>query len=437
MKTLRRFQGSPATFVVMLISVAFNLPLYAGAQDERARLVADAVSSDASVADPAIARLRARGLEGLRLLLTTYRTQLAALGTNPAAAADPLTSRVRAAVDRVAAQRDAFASGLYWYTDLEEAKREAVRLNRPILSLRLLGRLDEEYSCANSRLFRTTLYPNERVAARLRDSFVLHWSTERPAPLVRIDMGDGRSITRTITGNSVHYVLNARGVPIDALPGLYGPTTFVAQLDEATAAARRCSVAHDGEQECIRAWHQAQAATQAVRWASFQQLNRALAAYDLDVSSPRVAGVPSATIAMRLTVSKMAMEQPVLQAVGAPSAPSRDARWDLVAQLIDVGQLDARSLSVIRLKLNGEAFDQARLQANIALDTARNEFEFHRRIHRMFETAQSFTSLNMEIYSNIFLTPRSDPWLGLRGADMFDALEEVDTGPSDASVADD
>src|SRR5207248_2293342 len=83
-------------------------------------------------------------------------------------------ARIRHAIDRAAAQRDAHVSRLYWYTDLDEAKAAARASGKPILSLRLLGRLDEELSCANSRLFRTTLYANEHVAQLLRDTYVLH-----------------------------------------------------------------------------------------------------------------------------------------------------------------------------------------------------------------------------------------------------------------------
>ena len=35
----------------------------------------------------------------------------------------------------------------------------------------MLGRLDEELSCANSRYFRTTLYTNAEVSALLRERF--------------------------------------------------------------------------------------------------------------------------------------------------------------------------------------------------------------------------------------------------------------------------
>jgi hypothetical protein len=63
-------------------------------------------------------------------------------------------------LDHVCAQKDGHTSLLYWHTDLDAALADARRARRPILSLRLLGRLDEELSCANSRFFRKLLYPD-------------------------------------------------------------------------------------------------------------------------------------------------------------------------------------------------------------------------------------------------------------------------------------
>ena len=138
----------------------------------------------------------------------------------------------------MAAQKDASRAGLYWYTDLDRAKAAAAREGKPILSLRLLGNLDSEYSCANSRFFRTVLYADEQVSKVLRERFVLHWQSVRPVPKVTIDMGDGRTICRTITGNSIHYVLDAQGRPVDALPGLYGAKAFLRGLEDAEREER-------------------------------------------------------------------------------------------------------------------------------------------------------------------------------------------------------
>jgi len=99
------------------------------------------------------------------------------------------------------------------------------------------GRLDQELSCANSRFFRRLLYPEPRINQLLRDKFVLHWQSVRPVPVVTIDFGDGRTLQRTLTGNSLHVVLDGHGRPVDALPGLVGPDVFIAQLQRAHAMA--------------------------------------------------------------------------------------------------------------------------------------------------------------------------------------------------------
>ncbi len=137
----------------------------------------------------------------------------------PLTATSPHWERLSAALDAVSQQKNSYLSGLYWYTDLDKAKAAAKRNGKPILSLRSLGNLNEEFSCANSRFFRTILYSNERISDVLRDRFVLHWKSVRPAPHVTIDFGDGRKLERTLTGNSIHYILDHDGPPHRCLAG--------------------------------------------------------------------------------------------------------------------------------------------------------------------------------------------------------------------------
>ena len=124
-------------------------------------------------------------------------------------------------LDSVCGVRDCAEIRLFWYTDLEQARKQARAEGKPILSLRLLGRLDEEFSCANSRFFRTVYYRNSTINELLRERFVLHWRSVRPVPKVTIDFGDGNRLERTLTGNSIHYVLDSRGRLVEAL----GPRT--------------------------------------------------------------------------------------------------------------------------------------------------------------------------------------------------------------------
>jgi len=149
----------------------------------------------------------------------------------------PAKETLAADIDTVAHQKYATVSRLYWHTTLASAKAAARDQGRPILHLRMLGRLDEELSCANSRLFRATLYSNQDVSRFLRDRFILYWSSERPVPRVTIDYGDGRTLERTTTGNSAHYVLDESGRVLDVLPGLYAPTAFRRELEGSLALA--------------------------------------------------------------------------------------------------------------------------------------------------------------------------------------------------------
>jgi hypothetical protein len=128
-------------------------------------------------------------------------------------------------------------ANLDWHTDIHDAVKDATKRARPILSLRLLGRLDEDFSCANGRYFRALLYPEASVRRALREEFVLHWQSLRPVPRVTIDFGNGRTLVRTITGNSLHAVLRSDGTPVDAVLGLLSTDAFLEALRRAKPMA--------------------------------------------------------------------------------------------------------------------------------------------------------------------------------------------------------
>src|SRR6185295_2531682 len=172
-------------------------------------LARSVLSADSNEAASAIAELRALGPEGLRVLFQVYAADINR--ETVSSEITPQPQQLNAALDAVSQQKDSYLSGLYWYTDMAEAKAAARSTGKPILSLRLLGKLSEEFSCANSRFFRTVLYSNAEVSKLLRERFILHWQSVRPAPRVTIDFGDGRKLEGTITGNSIHYVLDAAG----------------------------------------------------------------------------------------------------------------------------------------------------------------------------------------------------------------------------------
>jgi hypothetical protein len=368
-----------------------------------ARAADDDVAIRASTGDAvAIAQLRAAGPAGVERLLALHHGR-------------KLDERqYRAALDQVCKQRDCAWSRLYWYTDLPAAIAAAGAQHKPILSLRLLGNLDEDLSCANSRFFRTLLYSNRAIADYLRANFILHWSSERAVPKVTIDFGDGRVMQRTLTGNSAHYLLASDGMPLDVVPGLYAPAAFLANVrgmrslfDDYQTWPPRERAAY------LRVYHGART----------RRTERG-------VRLPLVASPPNAWIASSAAMSKSITEAPILTKASFGTGAARAPEWP--PQVNDggvVADLDANSLDLIRAKRGNGDFAAviANLQRSMAADTLRNQNELRDQIHRWFSENDrervSFETLNAFVYTSVFLTPRADPWLGLLPADTYTAID--------------
>ncbi len=391
---------------MIIVILAGILPLISVHAEVGGDLTEQAVSADTAVAKNACAALRAEGPAGLQKLETRYAAEIAEHGKGGKAPGS--WKEISAALNAVGGQYDNAASGLYWYTDFEQAKQAAAASDKPILSLRLLGRLDMDLSCANSRFFRTTLYPNAQVSALLRDRFILHWESVRPVPVVTMDFGDGRKLVRTITGNSIHYVLTPQGEIIDALPGLYAADTFAKELTTVADIWKKGEASLDGAQAAtqkrlLMAWASDLAATKGpsveilaaksevleketddARWRVMANLHAKEAALD-NASLKVVAGkYPSAATAARVTISKMVVEDPLLKAL-------------------------------------------RNLQTTIGVDTLRNNYLLRTKIlaFLLSDKAKNLTlaQVNNWVYSDVFLTPMNDPWLGLDAPGVFSGID--------------
>lgn len=333
-------------------------------------------------------------------------------------------AKAEALLDRVCGQKDCRVSRLFWYTDLEEARAAARRVRRPILALHLLGRLDEEMSCANSRFFRTLLYSDESIAGILRDEYVLYWHSVRPVPRVTIDLGDGRVIRQTITGNSAHYLLAENGEVLDALPGLHSPSAFREQLERWLELYR----SFDGNHDVLRRYHEDRADVLGAR--AFQ-----LGVVSIDLEPP-VARLTAEQAAV-LATTKSLVETPMLRQLDAGAALRIEPklRWLEIGeeQMNDV-DFSAASIALIRQKQFGNRVPQRgeleslldNLRRTVATDTAFNELDLHLRIHGWFanDEVRDLEALNERIYRELFLTPSDDPWMGLKEPGVFTALAE-------------
>ena len=356
-----------------------------------------------------------------------------------------------AAIDQVAGQRYATVSRLFWYDDLGAAKAAARASGKPILSLRMLGRLDEDLSCANSRFFRTTLYPDVAVAKLLHERFVLHWSSERNVPRVTVDFGDGRTIQSTVTGNSAHYVLDADGRLIDVLPGLYSPKVFQRELEVSlTVAAALAGKRGPDRTALLVAHHREQLQAMNARWG-------ALPAIVMLNGTPQImdkaAMAKHAALAQRATVSKARIEVPILQTVDLGVDPGQ-LPTDIALWVLIYGQLmgnatdatdgklatviDTRSRhlvdSMLAVSTTGERLDAGaraaiidKLEESIAGDTAINEVRLRPQVRaHLIEQLErgdaTFAEVNAWVYANVFHTPAEDQWMGLLPRDTFTGL---------------
>jgi len=366
-----------------------------------------ATSADSATALTAQNNLRSAGADGLAALQKVYAAEIQAHRGNPAAG-DDQWRRIASALDRVSGQYDDFASGLYWYTDLGKAEAAAKATGKPILSLRLLGHLDEELSCANSRFFRATLYSNTRVSDVLRDKFILHWESVRPVPVITIDFGNGRKLVQTITGNSIHYILDADGQIVDALPGLYDAHTFIAELQGAADAVAHGTKAvayqEATTERLLSAWRtdlaavtpgdldlnkanatQLQSLTDDNRWRQIAGRHFQEAAFDPQSTQVIESKFPTAWQAAPLAMSKRAVESPALNAL-------------------------------------------RNLQETVTVDTMRDNYMLRPQILAFLQGAQphglTLDQVNNWVYAQVFLTPKDDPWLGFAPQGVFTGIAQ-------------
>jgi hypothetical protein len=443
------------TSVLVVLSVLFVAALVAvvGLDASTSADIDRAISQD-GVNTALVSRLRGEGPAALDSLFHK-RSELKGI-----AATERDESRVRSLsqqiarldeiIDQVGMQRYCSQSRLYWHTDFDEALKAAQSTGKPILSLRMLGKLNEDYSCANSRFFRTTLYANADISSFLREHFILHWKSVRPVPKVTIDFGDGRKLERTLTGNSIHYILTPDGDVVDALPGLYGPKAFLHQISSGLEVAKRVASLQPAEQQqALAAYHQAQFMKLGNDWqADFIRAggNPALTvgATQATASAPQQ---PAANAATAIARPKMLVEASLVRSAlplaTDPMKVEDEDFWQAIAALHEEdSRLDNASRELIRsqnptatqavplaetkMRVENPLVRMVQsLEESIAVDTVKNEYRLHREIHRWLSEASTDAELeilNERVYAELFLTPSSDPWLGLAPPDVYTAL---------------
>jgi hypothetical protein len=279
-------------------------------------------------------------------------------------------------------------------------------------------------------------------------------------PKVTIDFGDGRKLERTLTGNSIHYILDSEGGMIEALPGLYGPKAFLRGLEEGEkVVASVTPLSSEKRASFLRTYHEAAQREILAHWHSdlkelglpgFSDVASAACYVPPKSSEPVVFPKPLLVAASRAGLTKAEVEMPMVAGAlandSALAAATDEAVWARIAALHKAdAELDAASIAFMQAQnpMAGQAMPLAvskravenpmmrlvrTFQNTIAIDSVRNEYTFHRQIHAWLAGGEvpldiAVNDLNERVYAQLFLTPSSDPWLGLIPGDVYTALD--------------
>jgi hypothetical protein len=135
-------------------------------------------------------------------------------------------------------------------------------------------------------------------------------------------------------------------------------------------------------------------------------------------------------------MSKMTVENPIVSATLNQRTLAQitdQTAWEKLAQrYTNDTKLDARSIALISAKQTTntefrtippivQSFESA-----MALDTVRNEYLLHSQLYQWFmkdSGTLTLNALNDKVYAELFLTPSSDPWLGLLPRDSYSAID--------------
>ena len=364
----------------------------------------------------AVTKLRALGQPGLDQLVK-LRRELSSVPPLFVGAQTPQVRAWEALVDAVSRQRYASESGLYWYTDLEAAKAEAKRQHKPILSMRMLGQLDSDFSCANSRFFRTILYPDPAIAQLLHDGWILHWESVHDVPKVTIDFGGGRVLTRTITGNSLHYALTADGDITEVMPGMVGPATFASWLRSAATVTNEVAALPRAQRPAyIAAYLGADRNARLTAWRL--ALARIGVRVTKDESALTAATDDSALNRLAALKGPIDISAPALRLVGA-----------MMPNLPFVPAVMAMPLAVTKSRVEMPVLRQVNpVEGTLAKDEVQNELVLKTHILGILLAqperlaGDQLAAVTNDIYAQAFLTPLDDPWMGLAPYDVFTGL---------------
>jgi len=219
------------------------------------------------------------------------------------------------------------------------------------------------------------LFSNDQVAQFVNAAFEPVWESVHPVPLVKIDFGNYKVVTRTLHGNIATYACTADGQVLDALPGIYSAPVYLEQLKQFALLARYADQSgRDKREALLKEYHEKQA--------------EALKKNETPLHLARTAGLSKALIEDRI---KLVMGVPPEAPQGQQQASKPDEKPVL------------------------EAPEDVANWKSLAADTKLNETARRQMIHEMLAKSGLTRpeKVTKAIYKDVLHTDLDDPYLGL------------------------
>jgi hypothetical protein len=250
------------------------------------------------------------------------------------------------------------------------------------------------------------LLSDTRIQKLLAERTVPVWQSVGPVPTVTVDFGHGKTLKRTLGGNTVLLLILPDGRALDAFPGVYTPDDFSRELDAFFAVLDESGgiqgIAKNSES--LRVYHQLR--------------------------------TRSTSDSREIVRSKVFAEAPILPRPAVPASdlrgkrvnpalviregenPFRKAFEESAARLVDVSKIPASAAAVRSAYDNDGATPEARGMDAVRSDSA-SSVQVIRPVVHLYFAAQDANVLptaedcRKAMYEKVLHTPLNDPYLGL------------------------
>jgi hypothetical protein len=242
----------------------------------------------------------------------------------------------------------------------------------------------------------------------LAERTVTAWESVGPVPTVTVDFGNGKTLKRTLGGNTVLQLLLPDGRVLDAFPGVYTPDDFRRELDPLfamiDAAGGLSALART--RDTLRQYHILRTTAAPQRRA----ITQSKAAVEGPIL-PRAARSPGAVLASSRPTP------PTSPATGPVEDLYRNAFVQSAARLVDVSKIPTTAATARSSYASEGATPEERGIEAVRRDST-NNIQVVRPVVHMYFAAQgnmlpTMAECRETMYEKVLHTPLKDPYLGL------------------------